>query len=113
LKAIANSLDSTLRRAGDMVARWGGEEFICLLPEVTQEQAINVAEQILFSIRRLGIAHADSAVVDHVTVSIGLATLNLNHRTTWQALLNQADQALYQAKHQGRNRLVVYQHNSM
>ena len=113
LKAIANSLDSTLRRAGDMVARWGGEEFICLLPEVTQEQAINVAGQILFNIRGLGIAHADSAVAGHVTVSLGLATLNLNHRTTWQALLNQADQALYQAKHQGRNRLVVYQHSSI
>jgi len=113
LKAIANSLASTLRRAGDMVARWGGEEFVCLLPEVTQEQAIDLAEQILFNIRGLGIAHANSAVADHVTVSLGLATLHLNHRTTWQALLDQADQALYQAKHQGRNRLVVYQHNSM
>jgi len=62
LKAIANSLVSTLRRAGDMVARWGGEEFICLLPEVTQEQAIDLAEQILFNIRGLSIAHVDSTV---------------------------------------------------
>jgi diguanylate cyclase (GGDEF)-like protein len=109
LKAIADSFDSTLRRAIDMVARLGGEEFVCLLPEVTQEQAINLAEQILSGIRGLGIAHADSPVAGHVTVSLGLASLNLSQYTTWQTLLNQADQALYRAKHQGRNRLVVDQ----
>ncbi|UOA06841.1 diguanylate cyclase domain-containing protein [Methylobacter sp. S3L5C] len=109
LKAIANSFVSTIRRASDMVARLGGEEFVCLLPEVPQEQAINLAEQILLSIRDLGIAHADSPVADHVTVSLGLATLNLNQHTTWQNLLQQADVALYQAKHEGRNRLIVDQ----
>jgi diguanylate cyclase (GGDEF)-like protein len=107
LKAIAKCLDKTLRRAGDMVARWGGEEFVCLLPEVNQEQAINLSEQLLSNIRGLSITHADSAVTDQITVSLGLAALNLNQRTTWKALLNQADQALYRAKHQGRNCLVV------
>ncbi len=109
LKAIADRLDSTLRRASDIVARLGGEEFVCLLPEVNQEEAINMAEQILFGIRGLNIAHADSAVADHVTVSLGLASLNMNQHTTWQTLLSQADQALYQAKHEGRNRLVIDQ----
>lgn len=109
LKAIADSLDNTLRRASDMVARLGGEEFVCLLPEVTQEQAISLAEQILCSIRELGIVHVDSTVADHVTVSLGLAYLNLSQHTTWQTLLKQADQALYRAKHEGRNRLAVDQ----
>jgi diguanylate cyclase (GGDEF)-like protein len=109
LKAIADSFVSTIRRASDMVARLGGEEFVCLLPEVPREQAINLAEQILFSIRDLGIAHADSPVADHVTVSLGLATLNLDQHTTWQNLLQHADVALYQAKHEGRNRLIVDQ----
>jgi diguanylate cyclase (GGDEF)-like protein len=109
LKAIADSFVSTLRRSSDMIARLGGEEFVCLLPEVSKEQAINIAEQILISIRDLGIAHADSAVADHVTISLGMATLNLNHHTTWKNLLKHADQALYQAKHEGRNRLIVEQ----
>jgi diguanylate cyclase (GGDEF)-like protein len=109
LKAIADSFVSTLRRSSDMIARLGGEEFVCLLPEVPKEQAINMAEQILISIRDLGIAHADSAVADHVTISLGLATLNLDQHTTWQNLLKHADQALYQAKHEGRNRLIVEQ----
>jgi diguanylate cyclase (GGDEF)-like protein len=90
-----------------MVARWGGEEFVCLLSGLTQQQAIDLAEQMLSRIRELGIAHAGSAVADHVTVSLGLAMMDLSRHTTWQALLEQADQALYQAKHQGRDRLVV------
>ncbi|WP_262966182.1 diguanylate cyclase [Methylobacter psychrophilus] len=112
LKAIADSFVSNIRRASDMVARLGGEEFVCLLPEVPREQAINLAEQILFSIRDLGIAHADSPVANHVTVSLGLATLNLDQHKTWQNLLQHADVALYQAKHEGRNRLIVDQQMS-
>ena len=106
LKAIANSLDVTLRRAGDMVARWGGEEFVCLLPEMPQEQAIKLAEKILHRIHGLRITHAGSNVNDYVTASLGLASLNIAHHTAWQTLLKQADQALYRAKKQGRNRLV-------
>ncbi len=107
LKAVANCAQGTLRRADDIVARWGGEEFVCLLSGITQQQAIDLAEQILSRIRELGIAHADSSVADHVTVSLGLAMMDLSRHTTWQTLLEQADQALYQAKHQGRNRLVM------
>ncbi|MEI6065749.1 MAG: diguanylate cyclase [Methylococcaceae bacterium] len=106
LKAIANSLDMTLRRGGDMVARWGGEEFVCLLPEMPLEQAIKLAEKILHRIHGLRITHAGSTVNDYVTASLGLAALDISHHTAWQTLLKQADQALYRAKNQGRNRLV-------
>lgn len=107
LKAVAKTVDGTLRRASDMAARLGGEEFVCLLSEMTKERAINLAEQILSDIRELGIAHAGSAVADHVTVSLGLASLDVSRDKNWQALLEMADQALYRAKHQGRNRLVA------
>lgn len=107
LKAIANCARETLRRADDMVARWGGEEFVCLLSGITQQQAIDLAEQMLSRIRELGIAHSGSTVADHVTVSLGLAMMDLSRHSTWQALLEQADQALYGAKHQGRDRLVM------
>lgn len=107
LQAVANCASGSLRRASDMVARLGGEEFVCLLSGITQVQAIDLAEQMLCAIRQLGIAHADSAVAEHVTVSLGLAMLDLSRHATWQDLLEQADQALYRAKHQGRNRLVA------
>lgn len=107
LKAVANCAREVLRRADDMVARWGGEEFVCLLSGLTLQQAIDLAEQMLSRIRELGIAHCGSAVADHVTVSLGLAMMDLDQHKTWQALLEQADQALYRAKHQGRDRLVI------
>lgn len=107
LKAIASCARETLRRAEDMMARWGGEEFVCLLSGITQQQALDLTEQMLSRIRNLGIAHAGSTVANHVTVSLGMAMLDLSRHATWQALLEQADQALYRAKHQGRDRLVA------
>lgn len=107
LKAIACSLNASLRRAGDMVARWGGEEFVCLLPGMTKPQAADLAESILQRIRDLNVAHAKSIVADYVTVSLGLAALDLSQHQSWRQLLECADQALYNAKAQGRNQLVV------
>lgn len=107
LKAVANCARDALRRADDIVARWGGEEFVCLLSGLTQQHAIDQAEKMLVCIRELNIAHSGSAVADHVTVSLGLAMMDLSRHTNWQTLLEQADQALYQAKQQGRDRLVV------
>ena len=106
LTAIARSLDNSLRRAGDMVARWGGEEFVCLVPEIPLKEAIKMAEKMLQAIRDLSIIHEGSNAASHVTVSLGLAALDLSRHTTWQMLLNQADEALYRAKHKGRKQLV-------
>jgi diguanylate cyclase (GGDEF)-like protein len=106
LIAIANTLNSTLRRATDMVARIGGEEFVCLLPEVSKKNAVILGERILTNVRDLAIAHAGSSIANHVTISLGLAVLDVNHHSSWQALLSQADQALYRAKFEGRNRLI-------
>jgi diguanylate cyclase (GGDEF)-like protein len=107
LRAIANNLNHSLRRSSDMVARLGGEEFVCLLPEVNQEQSLKLAERILYNIRNMRLAHEGSSIAKHVTLSLGLATLDLNKHNTWQDLLHQADQALYKAKDEGRNCLVA------
>jgi diguanylate cyclase (GGDEF)-like protein len=107
LRAIANNLNHSLRRSSDMVARLGGEEFVCLLPEVNQEQSLKLAERILYNIRNMRLAHDGSSIAKHVTLSLGLATLDLNKHNTWQDLLHQADQALYKAKDEGRNCLVA------
>lgn len=107
LKAVAASVAGSLRRASDLAARLGGDEFVCLLPEITREQAVDLADQMLRRIRGLDIVHAGSAVADCITISLGLASLDVNEHTTWQALLELADQALYRAKQQRRNRLVA------
>ncbi len=87
----------------DKVARWGGEEFIVLLPETGREDALLVAARILGSFSH----HAFSAFPDRITVSIGLATAPSPHIDTAEKLIHQADLALYEAKIKGRNRIEV------
>jgi diguanylate cyclase (GGDEF)-like protein len=91
---------STRKRRGDLLFRTGGEEFMLLLPRVTHEAAVTIAE----SLRQL-LAQAELLPGETITVSIGVATLRAGQ--TPQAWIKRADQALYQAKRSGRNRVVV------
>lgn len=108
LKRIAMTLDEQMKRNGDFVARYGGEEFACILPDTDSKGAEHVAQILLDSISLKNIIHEKSDVAPHVTVSIGIATLLQAdiEKIAPTALLKQADQALYRAKEQGRNRLV-------
>lgn len=99
LKKISNELQKQLR-AVDLVARWGGEEFIVLLPETELDSAISVSEKLRKKIEML--VHENSEVV---TISIGISMLSESESIdSW---INRADKALYQAKKQGRNRYCV------
>jgi diguanylate cyclase (GGDEF)-like protein len=106
LCAVAGALRTSLRRAGDMVARIGGEEFAVLLPATAQETALTLAESFRQAVAQLAIAHAASTVAAHVTISIGLAVLDSGCADNFDALFRQADQALYRAKAGGRNRVM-------
>jgi diguanylate cyclase (GGDEF)-like protein len=88
-------------RAGDLLARWGGEEFIILLPEAELEHARFVAERIRISIERTNITFKQSSIT--TTASLGVAVRALNH--TLYELINEADKNLYNAKKQGRNQI--------
>ncbi|MDO9493617.1 diguanylate cyclase domain-containing protein, partial [Acetobacterium sp.] len=105
LRQVAYAIKTTLKRPGDMAARWGGEEFTCLLPDTDAEGAAEVAEKIRKTIMELGIAHKASPVASVVTVSIGVVTLNQGDQDGYELLLKHADETLYQAKAQGRNRI--------
>jgi len=105
--AVLRTVAQVLRQAGritDVCARLGGEEFGLLFPETTLAQAVKVAERI-----RAAVACAPTMLPDgtalHVTMSIGVA--NLAFGATLDAAMSDADRALYQAKHQGRNRVVA------
>jgi diguanylate cyclase (GGDEF)-like protein len=108
LKQVAAALGSVTQRSGDQVARYGGEEFVVLMPHTGLSGAATVAEKLRQRIEELKIEHDGSAIAGHVTISLGVATGIPGRRTTPDALLSAADQALYEAKRGGRNRVKVF-----
>ena len=108
LRAVAGVLGAGSARAGDLVARIGGEEFALLLPATNAAQATLVATQLLRAVANLQIAHSKSDAGPVVTISIGLAQLDPTCVDKFDTLFDQADKALYRAKSTGRNRVVVH-----
>ena len=104
LRRIAAALNSGLRRPGDLLVRYGGEEFVCLLPDTATAGALHLAEQLGRRVFELQIEHADSPVAPVVTISLGVCgTADAAHGSA-DALLRGADAQLYAAKSQGRHR---------
>jgi diguanylate cyclase (GGDEF)-like protein len=104
LKKVAQTLERALCRSADMIFRYGGEEFACLLPETNAAGAMAVAHRMLDVIQQLNIEHVNSAK-KVVTVSIGVCTLTPQQRSKIENLIAPADKALYRAKELGRNRI--------
>ncbi len=101
LKAVAEKASSIIRKT-DILARYGGEEFCCLLPETDAAAAEAVAENIRMQIEEMVSSFEGNQV--SVTISLGISGINGND--TPESLLKRADEALYEAKHSGRNRFV-------
>jgi diguanylate cyclase (GGDEF)-like protein len=104
LRQVAQCASRCLRRPGDHVARYGGEEFVATLPDTDARGAATVAEAIRRAIAGLGVEHVKSPY-GHVTASIGAATSDGNRAISAAMLVKRADEALYQAKSGGRNRV--------
>lgn len=107
LRAVAQAMKIPLGRAADFVGRYGGEEFMVILPETDEAGALVVAREIQQAVAALAIPHPASAVSDIVTISIGTATAVAQREHEYTCLLQAADTALYQAKQEGRNRIVA------
>ncbi len=107
LRAVAVSLSQCARRPLDFVARYGGEEFAVVLYEASREYVAEVLTRIQRSIAELNIPHEASLVASRLTVSIGAAFILPSGNRTPDGLIQLADEALYSAKEQGRNRVVV------
>jgi len=105
LVKVARELDRRIASFGGHVARFGGEEFVALLPDTTECQPSAVAHDILSAIRKLEIV-VTPEVTEQITVSIGLAKGAPS--TGMNCLIERADQALYNAKEMGRNRVEMY-----
>lgn len=109
LRRVAGALAECCRRAGDVVARVGGEEFVILLPGQDMAEAQQCAERLRAAVQALGIAHTASEVAPSVTISVGVAGLDLPKMESVDAFYHCADQALYRAKAGGRNRVVCWE----
>ncbi len=105
LKMVAYALKNLLKRGTDLVARWGGEEFACILPGTNHEGAMKLAEELRKGVENLKIPHEASKVSKFVTISIGVATMVPQMGSRPQEILEKADKALYRAKQEGRNRV--------
>jgi diguanylate cyclase (GGDEF)-like protein/PAS domain S-box-containing protein len=108
LKKIADILRKTAKRPGDLAARYGGEEFAIILPNTPLKGAVHLAKLILQKVRDSQIPHRASLISHYVTMSVGVATvIPPNNSLPETILIKAADQALYQAKEQGRDRVIV------
>jgi len=105
LKQIAKTLTSSLRTE-DIVARYGGEEFIVLLPNADASGAAITAEKLRFAVEQKDFCWNDIHL--HATISIGVTTFDCKSEPSINAIIGQADNALYAAKKGGRNRIVFY-----
>ena len=105
LKSIALAISASIRRPPDLAARYGGEEFIILLPETSTEGAKTVSDNIRKKVAALQLDHPESLVSKKVTVSMGIADCLPDLKQDPSELIIRADQALYRAKENGRNRI--------
>jgi len=104
---VSKQLDSVTRRAADLAARVGGEEFMLIWPDTGPLGAQQQAQKLCRSIEQLAQPHAASEVSNYLTISIGGITLEAGDYDAHTALHN-VDEALYEAKRSGRNRVKWY-----
>ena len=108
LKRIAQEIRISLLRPSDIVVRYGGEEFVVILPNTNSDGAHRVAERIRRNIINLAIKHEASTVSEVITLSQGIAEMNNNNNDTVYECLKNADKSLYKAKKNGRNTIEIW-----
>ncbi|MFZ2267347.1 MAG: diguanylate cyclase [Azonexus sp.] len=104
LRQVAHAIQKIMERGADIAARYGGEEFAVVLPETPVGGALFLAEKVRHAIHELHIPHSASSS-GQVSMSIGIATMVPGENNLCEELIRAADQALYQAKHDGRDRV--------
>ena len=107
LRKVSDALRKTCKRATDLVARFGGEEFVIALPFTGPDELTSLAESFPGIIEALNLPHAASPVGPWVTISVGGASA-VPLRQKFSTLIEAADKALYEAKRAGRNRAIVH-----
>lgn len=107
LQRIATVVQDFARRPLDIAARYGGEEFVVVIFDISRPAVADIAERLRAAVEQLGIEHADSSCSRCLTVSVGVAIVRPEIGRTPKGGLQLADEALYRAKKEGRNRCVI------
>jgi diguanylate cyclase (GGDEF)-like protein len=107
LRRVAQALQKFARESPDLLARYGGEEFAVVLYDADTRKAMNIAEQMLAAVALLNIEHCGSGANPRVTISVGVAAVAPSPNRSSHGFLQLADQALYDAKLRGRNRVAL------
>lgn len=108
LQSIAMTIKKTIRRSSDFAARWGGEEFVALLPATDKKGAMEIGEKIRYNIEQTPIP-VENGEVTRVTVSIGVSVMTPAQNNLPEDFITYADKALYNAKETGRNKVCGYE----
>jgi diguanylate cyclase (GGDEF)-like protein len=105
---VAQTISSQVKHSTELVSRYGGEEFALIFSNIEQSEIIQMVEAIGKELCLLNLRHEASTVSEHITLSFGIASLVPTFSTKPQSLIDRADQALYQAKANGRNGYWLY-----
>lgn len=105
LKMVAQALTETVQGPGDAVVRYGGDEFVLILPETDRDEAVHLAEKARSHIEKLPFPRSEDSGHKRATVSIGVASTVPSRAMDKETLIRLADQALYEAKSRGRNKV--------
>ncbi len=111
LRDIAKAFKNSSLRKKDFVARFGGEEFVIILPDTDEKGATTIANSMLKVISSLKITHEWNTASPYVTMSIGVASFSPQQPISDETLLNNADKALYTAKEQGKNCSILFKNH--
>lgn len=112
-KQVGATLQRTVHRTADLLSRCSEQEFVIILPGTADQEAFAVAEKALSKIANLGSVRAASAAAEHLTLSIGVATLGHSQREPPEKLIGAADQALFRPKRRGRDCIEVAFRNTL
>jgi len=107
LQAVAEVIHKCRREGNDFAARYGGEEFIFIATGMNKEETLGLGEKIRAEIEALRLEHPSSSASSYVTASVGINWLNPTSEDLIREAINRADQAMYQAKREGRNRVIL------
>lgn len=108
LKLVTTTINRQMDRPGDLVSRYGGEEFAVILPATGIDEGRGIAERIRKGVEDLQIVHADAVSEPYITISVGVSHTIPTDNLHASSLVAAADQALYQAKRIGKNRVVIF-----
>jgi len=104
LRAVAHALSITVSRVNDIVVRYGGEEFVIILPNTDEAGACKFAEKVLENVQKMEIPHKKNEASEFVTVSVGATAGKVDHNQDLAMYIKRADEALYKSKESGRNK---------